>query len=53
VNLIKTRVAELLTENDRPPLVLTAACHVGEEESKRLFEAAYDDYRRRIGVLYQ
>ena len=34
-----------------PPKVLTAACHLGAERSRRLFEETYDDYRRRVGVL--
>jgi uncharacterized phosphosugar-binding protein len=53
INLIKAEVARLLTEAGEPPLVLTAACHVGEKEARRLFEATYDDYRRRVGVLYR
>lgn len=47
VNMIKCRVAELLTEAGRPPTVLTSAHHVGEAESKRLFEAAYEEHWRR------
>ena len=35
-----------------PPKVLTAACHLGAERARDLFEATYDDYRRRVGVLY-
>jgi uncharacterized phosphosugar-binding protein len=53
INLLKAEVARLLTEADSPPKVLTAACHLGEERSRRLFEETYDDYRRRIGVLYR
>jgi uncharacterized phosphosugar-binding protein len=52
INLIKAEVARLLTEAGSPPKVLTAACHVGAERSGRLFEETYDDYRRRVGVLY-
>ncbi len=51
VNMLKCEVARLLTERGRPPLVLTSAHFVGEEESKRLFDAAYDDYRRRVRRL--
>jgi uncharacterized phosphosugar-binding protein len=50
-NALKCEVARLLTERGHPPLVLTAANVVGEAESKRLFEAAYDDYRRRVRRL--
>jgi uncharacterized phosphosugar-binding protein len=53
INLIKSEVARLLTEAARPPKVLTAACHLGEEHARRLFEETYDDYRRRVGVLYR
>jgi uncharacterized phosphosugar-binding protein len=53
INLIKAETARLLTEAGAPPKVLTAACHVGNERARALFEATYDDYRRRIGVLYR
>jgi uncharacterized phosphosugar-binding protein len=54
VNLLKAEVARLLTAAGAPPKVLTAACHLGgdQERARDLFEATYDDYRRRIGVLY-
>jgi len=53
INLLKAEVARLLTEAGAPPKVLTAACHLGDEQSRRLFEETYDDYRRRVGVLYR
>jgi uncharacterized phosphosugar-binding protein len=53
INLIKAEVARLLTEAGSPPKVLTAACHLGVEQSRQLFEETYDDYRRRVGVLYR
>jgi uncharacterized phosphosugar-binding protein len=53
VNLLKAEVARLLTEAGQPPRVLTAACHLGAEPARDLFEATYDDYRRRVGVLYR
>jgi uncharacterized phosphosugar-binding protein len=52
INLIKAEVARTLTEAGDPPKVLTAACHLGADRERTLFEATYDDYRRRIGVLY-
>lgn len=52
-NALKAEVARLLTEAGQPPLVLTSAVHVGPERSRELFEQTYDDYRRRIGVLYR
>ncbi len=53
INLVKAVVARKLTEAGQPPLVLTAAYHLGAQRASELFEATYDDYRRRIGVLYQ
>lgn len=53
INLLKAETARLLVESGAPPTVLTAACHVGPEHATRLFEAAYDDYRRRVGVLFR
>ncbi len=53
INLVKAEVARLLTEAGVPPKVLTAACHVGADGARRLFEETYDDYRRRLGVLYR
>jgi len=53
INLIKAEVARLLTAAGQPPKVLTAACHLGAERAADLFEATYDDYRRRVGVLYR
>jgi uncharacterized phosphosugar-binding protein len=52
INLIKADVARRLTEAGQPPKVLTASCHLGAERARDLFEATYDDYRRRVGVLY-
>ncbi len=53
INLLKAEVGRRLTESGQPPKVLTATCHLGPERSKALFEETYDDYRRRIGVLYR
>jgi uncharacterized phosphosugar-binding protein len=53
INLIKAEVARLLTEAGSPPKVLTAGCHVGDARARELFEETYDDYRRRVGVLYR
>jgi uncharacterized phosphosugar-binding protein len=53
INLLKAEVAGLLTEAGSAPKVLTAACHVGAERARQLFEETYDDYRRRVGVLYR
>jgi uncharacterized phosphosugar-binding protein len=53
INLVKAEVARLLTEAGKPPKVLTAACHLGADRASQLFEETYDDYRRRVGVLYR
>jgi uncharacterized phosphosugar-binding protein len=52
INLIKAEVARGLTVAGFPPKVLTAACHLGADRARELFEATYDDYRQRVGVLY-
>lgn len=48
INMIKARVAELLTEDGQPPVVLTSAYHIGKETAAQVFEDVYDDYRRRV-----
>lgn len=53
INLVKAEVARLLTEAGQPPKVLTAACHLGADRARALFDETYDDYRRRVGVLYR
>ena len=50
---MKAETARLLTEAGHPPKVLTSACHLGPDAARKLFEETYDDYRRRIGVLYR
>ena len=51
INSIKAEVAKLLTEAGQPPRVLTAACVIGNEKSKALFEAAYDEHSQRMKIL--
>jgi uncharacterized phosphosugar-binding protein len=53
INLLKAETARRLVELGSPPSVLTAACHVGPDRAARIFEETYDDYRRRVGVLYR
>jgi uncharacterized phosphosugar-binding protein len=53
INLLKAEVARRLVQAGKPPHVLTAACNVGAERAADLFEATYDEYRRRVGVLYR
>lgn len=44
VNTLKAKLAQKLTDLGKPPKVLTSSIFVGEEESKRLFEASYEEY---------
>ncbi|MFT3704401.1 MAG: SIS domain-containing protein [Agriterribacter sp.] len=53
VNTIKASVAMLLTKAGKAPKVLTAACIVGNEKAKTLFEGAYDEHAHRLASLYQ
>ena len=53
INLLKAEVARRLVDAGARPNVLTAACHVGPDRAAELFEATYDEYRRRVGVLYR
>jgi uncharacterized phosphosugar-binding protein len=51
VNEIKVRTAELLVAAGKMPPVLAAASVVGEQESKRSFQAAYAEYARRLASI--
>lgn len=53
INSIKAEIARLLTEAGAPPKVLTAACIVGADKAKALFESAYDEHAHRLSGLYQ
>ena len=53
INMLKAEVAERLTRAGQPPTVLTAACIVGADRAKELFEAAYDEHARRLAELYR
>lgn len=48
VNLIKVRVAEILTNYGNPPKVITHAHFVGKEKSTLLFEESLKDYEMRL-----
>ena len=52
INCIKAELAKLLTEAGQPPKVLTAACIVGDEKAKELFEAAYDEHAHLMAKLF-
>ena len=47
VNELKVQTAALLQERGALPPVLTSAAVVGPDESRRLFDAAYDEHARR------
>jgi len=51
VNALKAAVAEHLVALGKPPIVLTSPVFVGAERSRELFDASYDDYRRRVRRL--
>jgi len=36
----------------KPPIVLTSSYFLGREESKKRFDACYDDYRARVRRVY-
>lgn len=46
VNMIKVRVAELLTQAGNPPVAITSSHVVGPEKSKESFDKAYAEYAR-------
>lgn len=52
VNCLKVLVAQGLAEKDQPPLVLASAFEMGANESRQRFEDTYNDYRRRVRVVY-
>jgi uncharacterized phosphosugar-binding protein len=49
VNELKVRTAALLHARDALPPVLTSPALVGADDSRALFEAAYDEHGRRLG----
>lgn len=51
-NALKCRVAELLTHQGQPPLVLTSSYFLGEAASHQRFDDVYDDYRARVQKVY-
>ena len=51
VNEIKVQTAALLAAEGKLPPVLTGASVVGEERSKELFTAAYDEHARRVSRI--
>jgi hypothetical protein len=45
------RTAQLLAERGALPPVLSSAAIVGEDESRRLFDAAYAEHARRAAEV--
>ncbi len=52
VNALKCLVADKLTRLGQPPIVLTSAFFIGDEQSARQFDRCYDDYRSRVQRVY-
>jgi uncharacterized phosphosugar-binding protein len=48
VNAVKVRTAELLAERGSLPPVITSPAVVGADESRRLFDSAYEEHARRV-----
>jgi uncharacterized phosphosugar-binding protein len=51
INMLKSAVAQRLTEARQPPAVITSAVIVGEERSRQLFDRSYQEYRERTRRL--
>lgn len=51
VNEIKVRCAELLVGMGYEPTVLTSSSLIGEERSRRIFDAAYAEHGRRLASV--
>ncbi len=52
VNSLKCLVAEKLTQQGSPPIVLTSSYHIGSEASAARFDECFDDYRARVRRVY-
>ena len=52
VNCLKVLIAERLAALGKPPLALAGAWKMGQEASAMRFEAAYDDHRDRMKILF-
>ena len=52
VNALKCLVAADLASRGQPPLVLAGGYILGAQAAHERFEATYDDYRRRVKVVY-
>lgn len=52
VNVLKVAIAQKLTAAGQPPLVLTSSVLIGGKASAENFEETYDDYRRRMSIVF-
>jgi uncharacterized phosphosugar-binding protein len=52
VNALKSLVAERLTRQGQPPIVLSSGYVIGDENVAQRFEECYDDYRARVRRVY-
>lgn len=51
-NMIKCRVAELLTQQGKPPMILSSSYFLGSEKAAERFNDCYDEYRRLMKKAY-
>lgn len=51
-NMIKCRVAELLTAQGKPPMILSSSYFLGSEKAAQRFDECYDEYRRLMKRVY-
>jgi len=51
-NMVKSQIADILTQLGKPPKVLTSSYFIGTEAAKKNFDECYDDYRARIKQVY-
>lgn len=52
VNALKVSIAQKLTAAGQPPLVLTSSVLIGGQASAENFEETYNDYRRRMSIVF-
>ncbi|MBW4436728.1 MAG: SIS domain-containing protein [Pleurocapsa minor GSE-CHR-MK-17-07R] len=52
VNALKVAIAQKLTAAGQPPLVLTSSVLIGGQASAENFEETYNDYRRRMSIVF-
>jgi isopentenyl phosphate kinase len=53
INMLRSRVAELLLESGHKPVLLPSHQFVGNTSAAEQLERFYDAYRRSLAHLYQ